>query len=100
MQAVPRSARGGGGGGGGGVATPGAPGAHGTALCGVSMYAEQPEEELTLEDFEIYAFERLKGAARARRRRPRRAPRLTLLPLRGRPPARPPSRLAASAARH
>jgi hypothetical protein len=31
----------------------------------LSMYAEQPNEELTLEDFEVLAFERLKGAHRA-----------------------------------
>ena len=32
----------------------------------LSMYAEPPNEELTLEDFEVLAFERLKGAFRPR----------------------------------
>ena len=29
---------------------------------GLSMYAESPEEEVTLEDFEIWSFQRLKSA--------------------------------------
>ena len=32
----------------------------------LSMYTEQPDDELTLEDFEVYAFERLKGESVAR----------------------------------
>ena len=28
---------------------------------GLSMYAESPEEEISLEDFEIWSFQRLKG---------------------------------------
>lgn len=32
------------------------------ALTHLSMYADAPSEEVTLEDFEFWAFERLKGA--------------------------------------
>ena len=35
----------------------------------LSMYAEPPNEELTLEDFEVLAFERLKGACSPHRGR-------------------------------
>jgi hypothetical protein len=33
----------------------------------LSMYSEQPNEEVTLEDFEVLAFERLKGKMVAQR---------------------------------
>ena len=29
--------------------------------CGLSLYADTPEEEITLEDVEVYSFSRLKG---------------------------------------
>ena len=33
-----------------------------SGFTGVSFYSDAPNEELTLEDFELHAFERLKGA--------------------------------------
>jgi hypothetical protein len=52
-----------------GVATPGAGllgGSDGGAGTGIysylSMYAEVPDHEITLEDFEVSAFDRLRGA--------------------------------------
>ena len=32
------------------------------APCGLSLYADTPDEEVTLEDFEVFAFQRLKRA--------------------------------------
>ena len=32
------------------------------APCGLSLYADTPDEEVTLEDFEVFAFQRLKCA--------------------------------------
>ena len=46
--------------------------AHAAGFTGLSLYAEAPAEELTLEDFEIVAFDRLKGA---------RPPRVSVRPL-------------------
>jgi len=31
------------------------------APCGLSFYADTPDEEITLEDVEVYSFNRLKG---------------------------------------
>ena len=44
-----------------GVSRESAPVGISSAVNGVSMYADEPNEEVTLEDFEIWAFERLKG---------------------------------------